>query len=154
EWGHYYFAKRAGILVREFAIGFGPRLFSYKKNETRYTFRLLPLGGFVRMAGEDPEVVEVQRGQTVAVAIDGERITAIYLDQLDTRRNVLRGVVEHIDLEHKLQLTLDVDGDVQTFAVDPAAMIVARGGETQIAPWNRQFGSKTVGQRMMAIFAG
>lgn len=43
EWGHYYFAKRAGILVREFAIGFGPKLFSYKRNETQFTLRLLPL---------------------------------------------------------------------------------------------------------------
>lgn len=33
EWGHYYFAKRAGILVREFAIGFGPKLFSYKRGK-------------------------------------------------------------------------------------------------------------------------
>ncbi|HHY20422.1 MAG TPA: RIP metalloprotease RseP, partial [Bacilli bacterium] len=55
EWGHLYFAKRAGILCREFAIGFGPKLFTFKKGETVYTIRLLPLGGFVRMAGEDPE---------------------------------------------------------------------------------------------------
>ena len=44
EWGHFYFAKRAGILVREFAIGFGPKLFSLKRGETRYTLRLLPIG--------------------------------------------------------------------------------------------------------------
>lgn len=59
EWGHYYFAKRAGILVREFAIGFGPKLFSYKRNETQFTLRLLPFGGYARMAGEDPEIVEI-----------------------------------------------------------------------------------------------
>ena len=43
EWGHFYFAKRAGILVREFAIGFGPKIFSYKKGETRYTLRFYRL---------------------------------------------------------------------------------------------------------------
>lgn len=43
EYGHYYFAKKSGILVREFAIGFGPKIFSYRKNETTYTVRLLPL---------------------------------------------------------------------------------------------------------------
>ena len=68
EWGHFYFAKRAGILVREFAIGFGPKLFSIKRGETRYTLRLVPAGGFVRMAGEDPELVEVQTGP------DGSRL--------------------------------------------------------------------------------
>lgn len=52
EWGHFYFAKRAGVLVHEFAIGFGPKVFSFLKGETRYTLRLLPFGGFVKMAGE------------------------------------------------------------------------------------------------------
>lgn len=42
EFGHYYFAKKAGTLVREFAIGFGPKIFSYRKNETTFTVRILP----------------------------------------------------------------------------------------------------------------
>lgn len=50
ELGHLLLAQRAGILCREFAIGFGPKIFSFKKNETVYTIRLLPVGGFVRMA--------------------------------------------------------------------------------------------------------
>lgn len=154
EWGHFFFAKRAGILVREFAIGFGPKVFSYKRGETRYTIRLFPLGGFVRMAGEDPELVEIQNGQTVAVTLEDDRITKIYLDQLDSRKSTLRGVVERFDLERELQMTLDVDGDLITHRIDPQALLIARGKETQIAPWDRQFGSKTVGQRAMAIFAG
>jgi len=156
EWGHYHFAKRAGILVREFAIGFGPRLLSFKKGETRYTIRLLPLGGFVRMAGEDPEIVDIKDGQTVAVGLDekGETVTRIYLDQLDSRRGALRGVVEQLDLERRLSITLDVDGDLKTFPVARDALLVFRGRETQIAPLDRQFGSKTVAQRSMAIFAG
>src|SRR6185437_8706012 len=97
EWGHYYFAKRAGILVREFAIGFGPKLFSIKRGETRYTLRLVPAGGFVRMAGEDPELVEVQPGQTIAVRVKDGKVTRIYLDRLDDRSNVVRGEVETID---------------------------------------------------------
>ncbi len=51
EFGHFLVAKRAGILVEEFSIGFGPRLLSRKPGETRYSLRLLPLGGYVRMAG-------------------------------------------------------------------------------------------------------
>ena len=51
ELGHFIFAKRAGILVREFAIGFGPKLISWFKGETQYSIRILPLGGYVRMAG-------------------------------------------------------------------------------------------------------
>jgi regulator of sigma E protease len=59
EFGHFLVAKRAGILVEEFSIGFGPRLLSWKPGETTYSLRLLPLGGYVRMAGmtglEKPE---------------------------------------------------------------------------------------------------
>ncbi|OAB35785.1 RIP metalloprotease RseP [Paenibacillus macquariensis subsp. defensor] len=154
EWGHYYFAKRAGILVREFAIGFGPKLFSYKRHETQFTLRLLPFGGYARMAGEDPEIVEIQVGQTIAVRIVNDEVKKIYLDQLDNRKNVIRGEVESIDLDVALSLRLNVDEDVQQYRVHPQAMMVSKGKETQIAPKNRQFGSKTVGQRALSIFAG
>jgi regulator of sigma E protease len=154
EWGHYYFARRAGILVREFAIGFGPKLFSVKRGETRYTIRLLPIGGFVRMAGEDPETVEILPGQTVALRLRDDRVTRVYLDRLDERSDVLRGEVKAIDLERDLYVQLDVDGDVQRLNVHPQALVVARGRDTQIAPVDRQFGNKTVGQRAIAIFSG
>ncbi|RTE01812.1 RIP metalloprotease RseP [Paenibacillus whitsoniae] len=155
EWGHFYFAKRAGILVREFAIGFGPKIFSYKKGETRYTLRILPIGGFVRMAGEDPEIVQINPGQTIAVKVNKQnQVTHLYLDQLDRRSNVILGVVESIDLERALRVALDVDGENAAFAVDPQALMVTKGTETQIAPYDRQFGSKPVGKRALAIVMG
>lgn len=155
EWGHYYFAKRAGILVREFAIGFGPKLFSYKRNETQFTLRLLPFGGYARMAGEDPEIIEIGSGQTIAIRLGQDnKVKNIYLDALDTRRNVIRGEALHTDLENDLQIRLDVDGEVTTYDVHPQAMMIRGTQQTQIAPKDRQFGSKTVGQRALAIVAG
>ncbi len=53
ELGHFVTAKRFGIEVTEFAFGFPPRIFGYKHGETTYTLNLIPIGGFVRMAGED-----------------------------------------------------------------------------------------------------
>lgn len=154
EWGHLYFAKRAGILVREFAIGFGPKVISFTKNETQYTFRLIPFGGYVRMAGEDPEIVQINDGQTIAIHLTDNKASKIYLDRIEQRTDVIVGSVHRIDLEKDLRVTLDVDGDVQTYAIDPAALMIARDNETQIAPLDRQFGSKTVGQRAMTLFAG
>jgi regulator of sigma E protease len=156
EWGHFYFAKRAGILVREFAIGFGPRLFTYKKGETRYTVRLLPIGGFVRMAGEDPEIITIQPGQTIGVRTGNDEATVshIYLDQLESRQGAQIGVVESIDIEQELMLRMEIAGHMSNLAVHPKAVMVGRGKETQIAPFNRQFGGKTVGQRALSIFAG
>lgn len=57
EFGHYLSAKAAGIYVFEFSIGMGPKIFSWhrKNDETTYSIRLLPIGGYVMMAGEDTE---------------------------------------------------------------------------------------------------
>ncbi|URN93444.1 MAG: RIP metalloprotease RseP [Candidatus Pristimantibacillus lignocellulolyticus] len=154
EWGHYYFAKRAGILVREFAIGFGPKLFSFKRGETKFTLRLVPAGGYVRMAGEDPEIVEVQTGQTIAVRLKDGVVHRIYLDRLDERSEAIRGEVLSVDLERQLHIDLDIDGEVEKYSIHPQALVIARGNETQIAPIDRHFSSKTVGKRAMAIFAG
>lgn len=57
EFGHFIIAKKAGIRVDEFAFGFPPRLGSVKKGETRYSFNALPLGGYVKIFGEDPTEV-------------------------------------------------------------------------------------------------
>lgn len=53
EWGHFIAAKKAGCRVEEFGFGFPPRLFSFMWHDTRYSFNLLPLGGFVKIEGED-----------------------------------------------------------------------------------------------------
>lgn len=55
ELGHFLFAKKAGVYIYEFSIGMGPQLFKWKskKDETIYSIRLLPIGGFVQMAGEE-----------------------------------------------------------------------------------------------------
>ncbi|MDD4171467.1 MAG: RIP metalloprotease RseP [Syntrophomonas sp.] len=54
ELGHFVVARRIGIPVHEFSLGFGHKLFSTKKDGVEYSLRLIPLGGFVRMAGEEP----------------------------------------------------------------------------------------------------
>ncbi len=60
EFGHFIVAKVAKIRVDEFAFGFPPRLFSIKKGETRYSFNLLPIGGYVKIYGEDPNDVDAR----------------------------------------------------------------------------------------------
>ncbi|SDL61066.1 RIP metalloprotease RseP [Halarsenatibacter silvermanii] len=54
ELGHFLMARRMDIRVEEFALGFGPKLLSRKKGETRYSIRIIPLGGFCSMTGEMP----------------------------------------------------------------------------------------------------
>ncbi len=53
ELGHYLLAKFVGIKVERFALGFGPRLIGFKRGETDYCIKLLPLGGYVKMLGQE-----------------------------------------------------------------------------------------------------
>ena len=55
ELGHITVAKMVGIRVNEFAIGMGPKVLQTTKGDTQYTLRLLPIGGYVKMEGEDRE---------------------------------------------------------------------------------------------------
>ena len=55
EGGHFLVAKLCKVKVNQFAIGFGPEIFSKTKGETKYAIRLIPLGGFVSMEGEEEE---------------------------------------------------------------------------------------------------
>lgn len=55
EFGHFIAAKRAGIRVDEFGIGFPPRIFSWRRGETLYSLNAIPFGGFVKIFGEDGE---------------------------------------------------------------------------------------------------
>lgn len=59
ELGHFLAAKKVGVRVYEFSIGMGPKLFSKKKEHTEYSLRLLPIGGFVKLAGLDDEEKEI-----------------------------------------------------------------------------------------------
>ena len=53
EAGHFFVAKKFGIKVEEFGFGFPPKMFSFKKGETIYSINWLPIGGFVKLYGED-----------------------------------------------------------------------------------------------------
>ncbi|MEH7353120.1 RIP metalloprotease RseP [Neobacillus drentensis] len=158
ELGHFIFAKRAGILCREFAIGMGPKVFTHRKGETTYTIRLLPIGGFVRMAGEDPESVEIKPGYRIGLLFDNENhVNKIIINNKEKFPNCRIVEVEYADIEKDLVIKGFPEDDsesMQTFSVNPSAVIVENGVESQIAPIDRQFGSKTLPQRFLAIFAG
>jgi regulator of sigma E protease len=55
ELGHFMMARRIGVRVLTFSLGFGPKLLSFRRGDTEYCVSLIPLGGYVKMAGENPE---------------------------------------------------------------------------------------------------
>lgn len=158
EWGHLIFAKRAGMLAREFAIGFGPKVFSFTRNETLYTIRLIPAGGYVRVAGEDPEIIELKPGHHIGVEFNEDnKVNKIIVNNKDKHPNARVIEVERVDLDHDLIIEGYELGDEDTkltFQVDEKAFFIMDERETQIAPYDRQFASKTPAQRAMQLFAG
>ncbi|MGM8364103.1 RIP metalloprotease RseP [Virgibacillus sp. W0181] len=157
EWGHLIFAKRTGMLAREFAIGFGPKVLSFIRNETLYTIRLLPIGGYVRVAGEDPEIIELKPGHHIGLEYNHEGyVKKIIVNNKSKHPDAQIIEVERADLDHDLVIEgYEVDEHEKlTFKVDRNAFFVMDEKETQIAPFDRQFASKTPGQRAMQLFAG
>src|SRR5258705_13571593 len=80
EFGHYAAAKLFKVRVEVFSIGFGKRLFGYRKGETDYRISAIPLGGYVKMSGENPmdertddpgEFLNHPRWQRFVIAIAG-----------------------------------------------------------------------------------
>ena len=71
EFGHFFTAKLSGMYVEEFSIGMGPLVFAKRIGETRYSLRLLPLGGYVRVLGED--IAEEERSGIEPIEVPEER---------------------------------------------------------------------------------
>ena len=90
ELGHFLVAKKTGIRVDEFAIGFPPKIFAWQRGETKYTINLIPFGGFVKIFGENPDdesisgpdstrsFVNKNRGIQAAVLVAGIAFNLIF----------------------------------------------------------------------------
>ena len=160
EYGHYYFAKRAGILVREFSIGMGPKIWWKRKNGTTYTVRILPVGGYVRLAGNDDEDEEELRpGTPVTLQLnDQDEVVTINASGKSTLFQGIPLQLVASDLTDGLCIKGYVNGDednLKQYPVNHDAVVIEHDGTAvQIAPRDVQFRSASLPARMMTNFAG
>lgn len=157
EFGHFYFAKKSGILVREFAIGMGPKIFAHiGKDGTAYTIRILPLGGYVRMAGWGDDTTEIKTGTPVSLTLaDDGKVKRINLSGKKLGQTALPMQVTQFDFEDKLFIKGLVLEEEKTFAVDHDATVVeADGTEVRIAPLDVQYQNATIWGKLITNFAG
>ncbi|EEW53479.1 RIP metalloprotease RseP [Limosilactobacillus antri] len=160
EYGHYYFAKRAGILVREFSIGMGPKIWWTRKKGTTYTVRLLPVGGYVRLAGNDDEDAdELRPGTPVTLQLNQDN--QVVTINASSKSTLFQGIPLQLvdsDLVDGLWIKGYVNGDeseLKTYPVNHDATVVEHDGTAvQIAPRDVQFRSASLPARMMTNFAG
>ncbi|WP_112444623.1 RIP metalloprotease RseP [Streptococcus sp. 596553] len=157
EFGHFYFAKKSGILVREFAIGMGPKIFAHiGKDGTAYTIRILPLGGYVRMAGWGDDTTEIKTGTPVSLTLtDDGKVKRINISGKKLDQTALPMQVTQFDFEDKLFIKGLVLEEEKTFAVDHDATVVeADGTEVRIAPLDVQYQNATIWGKLITNFAG
>ncbi len=157
EFGHFYFAKKSGILVREFAIGMGPKIFAHiGKDGTAYTIRILPLGGYVRMAGWGDDTTEIKTGTPVSLTLtDDGKVKRINLSGKKLDQTALPMQVTQFDFEDKLFIKGLVLEEEKTFAVDHDATVVELDGtEVRIAPLDVQYQNATIWGKLITNFAG
>jgi regulator of sigma E protease len=79
ELGHFFFAKLFDVKVIRFSLGFGPRIFGFTRGETEYRLSLVPLGGYVRLLGEDPgePIAPIDRPRALAAKPLWQRYTVV-----------------------------------------------------------------------------
>lgn len=107
EFGHFAVAKLVGIKVNEFSIGMGPQVFQTEKGETKYSLRLLPIGGYVSMEGED-EDSEDERGFSNAPILS--RISVIIAGAM---MNFLLAIVVFSIISYNVGEPTNIIGEVQ-----------------------------------------
>ena len=170
EGGHFFFAKKAGILCYEFALGMGPVLYQKRKGETQYSIRAIPLGGFVSMAGEEVEADLLKGVETVKLIITDNVVTKIIAN---VKNDKYKDLEEYKLVSYDLIGTKEAAADelfieVETINEEDPRLaekikyVVARDAllslndkqELQIAPYDRTFVNKKLGQRFMTVFAG
>ncbi len=160
EFGHFIFARRGGILCREYAIGMGPVLWKKKKGETLYALRAIPLGGFCAIAGEEVEDDPFKNKEFIKLDIKDDKIVGFYLEDDNPNINFPKFKIVNYDIYDEAQtgnlfMTVINDADEEvTYSVDPQAMLYYKKQEMQIAPYNRTLGSKSIGRRAMVMFGG
>ncbi|AVQ32877.1 RIP metalloprotease RseP [Staphylococcus muscae] len=157
EYGHMFFAKRAGIMCPEFAIGMGPKILSFRKDETLYTIRLLPVGGYVRMAGDGLEDAPVQPGMHIRIKLnDQDEITHVILDDQHKFQQIEALEVKKVDLEEDMYIEgiAAYDELRHRYTIAEKAFYVEHGSLIQIAPRDRQFTHKKPLQKFLTLFAG
>ena len=158
EFGHYFWAKRAGIRVREFSLGMGPKLFAKQAEDgTTYTIRMLPLGGYVRLAGLNEEET-IQPGMEIGLLLD-EQDTVQRINTSENTYDIeeLPFQVDQVDLVHEMVIKGYVSGQdgLQTYNVFRDAEIVEPDGTVVlVAPIEARYESASVFDKILTNFGG
>ena len=145
EWGHFIVARLFGVRVDVFSIGFGPRLFGWKRGATDYRVSAIPLGGYVRMAGQDlsevdssntaptgapDELMSKPRWQRALISFAGPAVNLIFPILLLTGFVAIVGMPYSAYLDKPVQIVaVPSENPATPDALQPGDQIVSINGE-------------------------
>lgn len=157
EGGHFFFAKKAGILCHEFSIGMGPAIWKKKYGETLLCIRAIPIGGYVSMADEVLVEGLIKKGNKISLNLIDGKVSEILIEENATGQ--VSGEVVDFDILGKdgnpLYITIN-DGiqDKYYEVLEDAFFIGKKDERLQLTPYNRCFDSKPLLARFLTLVAG
>lgn len=157
EGGHFFFAKKAGILCHEFSIGMGPAIWKKKYGETLLCIRAIPIGGYVSMADEVLVDGLVKKGRKISLNLIDGKVSEILIEENATGQ--VSGEVVDFDILGKdgnpLYITINDGMQDHYYEVMEDAFFVGKKDERlQLTPYNRCFDSKSILARFLTLVAG
>ncbi len=154
EFGHYIVAKKSGVAVPAFAVGFGPKIFRWTRNGTEFSIRLFPLGGLVQLAGEIPQDALFRKGEQIAFKVDDQGRVTVLGDPMDVPDGRV-GILRDLDLMNRLQMTIDTGDEVRNYTVIPHAKLMTnKRNSMPLVERHEQVLGKPLWQRAAIILAG
>ena len=172
EWGHFIVARLFGVRVDVFSFGFGPRLFGWKRGATDYRISALPLGGYVRMAGQDlseidsgekgptgapDEVMSKKRWQRALISFAGPAVNLVMPILLLGGFYAIKGFPYQSFLNKPVILSdLPSDGPLAKAGVHDGEKVLAING-TKTPDWKKVYavlGETAAGQDLTVTIAG
>ncbi len=154
EFGHYYVAKRCGVAVPAFAIGFGPKLVRWMRRGTEFSLRLFPIGGMVQLAGEVPQNALFRKGEEIAVEVNRQGQISVVGDPSDVPHGRI-GILRDLDLISRLQMTIEFADATETLRVMPhARLMTSKRNSMPLVEKHEQVLGKPLWQRTAIILAG
>ena len=157
EAGHFFTARKAGIKCNEFSIGMGPVIKQWKSKETTISLRWIPLGGYVSMVDGNESDLYIEKNKELGLNLENGCVTEIVCDS--SISSDVCGIVKRVELKskhgEKLEIDLEIDGEIKTYPVlETACYVLDKSTKQQLVPYNQSFDSKKCWQRLIVLFAG
>jgi regulator of sigma E protease len=159
EFGHFIIAKKFGVVVYEFAIGMGPKIFGVLKNGTNFVLRIIPIGGYVSIAGDSSNdgIEELRTGRIAKITLDSDnKVKTIDISDTTVKQNELVYRISKIDLNNDL-IFIGLDDNQNEFKysiLDQAIIKLDANRKIMIAPENKRITKIAVWKQVVVNLAG